>query len=434
MKAALKQQPANESINEEIRKLDEESREELFPPAGIYAFGRGAVVRRDHRFVGRSQVGRDLAAEASATAARRGPARLGGELDSGRAVDRRRAVRRACRDGGRLEPALARHSGRETGRSGGCGGQRGNDTWNESGREDRTGRCPHQTGGQRAGPGRRHLGRRNGPRLALLPRPWRLRNLAATATCPTTGTARPARTSSGSRLCRWPATARRWSWPAVSSSRAQMRISGKSFATMRRAGKLLWQRDVPSTPDSRKADGRSTTTSSPAMRHAPWPATAAMWPRSSPTATWRPTILTASSPGRRASASRRIPTATPPRCAIYKNLLLVPFDQATRQGRPLEAAGIGHRHRPRRLGAGPRGAKFLDHADRDPRGRPRPGGDGRQPLDHRLRSGRRQGIVAGQGFSGRRGAVAGVGGQLRDRGGQRFAPRSLPSAPTAAAT
>ena len=123
MKAARKEQPANESIKEEIRKLDQESRDEYFRQQAFTLSGAGLLC---------GGIVVSLAAAKWAATLRRkhpqllpvaAPARLGGKLDAGRAVDRRRAVRRARCDGGRLDLAVARHGGGEAGRSGGCGGR-----------------------------------------------------------------------------------------------------------------------------------------------------------------------------------------------------------------------------------------------------------------------------------------------------------------------
>ena len=138
------------------------------------------------------------------------------------------------------------------------------------------------------------------------------------------------------------------------------------FCYEAKTGKLLWQRDVPSTPESRKPvklnddTGYAACTMASDGRYV-----AAIFANGDLAAydldgklAWSQSLGIPDNPyGHAASLS------------IYKNLLLVPLDQATAQGCPLEAAGVGHRHRPHGLGADPRGAKFLDHADRDPRGR-----------------------------------------------------------------
>ena len=115
LKAVLKEQPANESLKEDLRKLDLESRDEYFRQQAFALGARRTVVRRDHRLAGRSPLGGDLAERASAAEARRSTTGLGGQLDPGRAVDRRRAVRRARCCGGRIEPALAGQDGGECG-------------------------------------------------------------------------------------------------------------------------------------------------------------------------------------------------------------------------------------------------------------------------------------------------------------------------------
>ena len=116
LKAALKQQPANESIKEEIRKLDQQSRDEYFRQQAFALSGAGLLCG--------GIIVSLAAAKWAATLRRKHPQpqpvaaqqRLGGDLDSGRAVDRGWAVRRARRDGGRLDLAAARHGGGEAGR------------------------------------------------------------------------------------------------------------------------------------------------------------------------------------------------------------------------------------------------------------------------------------------------------------------------------
>ena len=105
-----------------------------------------------------------------------------------------------------------------------------------------------------------------------------------------------------------------------------MRSSGKSFATRRRAGKLLWQRDVPSTPESRKPlklnddTGYAACTMASDGRYV-----AAIFANGDLAAydldgklAWSQSLGIPENPyGHAASLS------------IYKNLLLVPIDQAT---------------------------------------------------------------------------------------------------------
>ncbi len=81
--------------------------------------------------------------------------------------------------------------------------------------------------------------------LAPVPRARRLRHLALHQRARRPGTPPPARTSSGRRRSRCPATVRRWSAAGGCSSPAPTTSGGRSSASMRPAGELLWQQDVP---------------------------------------------------------------------------------------------------------------------------------------------------------------------------------------------
>ena len=131
-------------------------------------------------------------------------------------------------------------------------------------------------------------------------------------------------------------------------------------------GKLLWQQDVPGTPQSKRQDAQGATSDTGFAASTRWPPTAGGCLPSSPTATWPPSTSTASSSGRRASAFRTTATATPRRCWSAKNLLLVPLDQGTARTGKSKLLALDAATGKTVWEHAPPGAQLLDHADRDP--------------------------------------------------------------------
>ena len=172
-------------------------------------------------------------------------------------MDRRRAVRRARRDGGRLSLPLRATMAEKPAppvavEPVGRGERRRNRRLGRVRRRDQSPLARREHGSIARKPHRRPRSppyrKKNWPALGLASAAVAARESRPIPTCPTTGTALPARTSSGSRRCRLPAIARRLSWPAAFSSRAAMTISGKSFATRRRAGSCSGSATCPRRP------------------------------------------------------------------------------------------------------------------------------------------------------------------------------------------
>ena len=122
-------------------------------------------------------------------------------------------------------------------------------------------------------------------------------------------------------------------------------------------GKLLWQADVPSTPESSKLELTDSIARRRASRPARWPRTAVTWRPSSPTATWRPTILNGKLAWSKNLGIPENPYGHAASLAVYKDLLLVPFDQGLVKEkksmlRAIDiATGRGFGQQPRRCGA-----------------------------------------------------------------------------------
>ena len=427
LEGALAAQPENEDLKSRFRALDERLRHEYFRQRRVQRDrGRAAAGRHRRRCDCRADGGHVAAqAAAAAAAGRAGRSRYADDATSAVGPSwcwpswpARLAVDRCCRRGS-AATRNSRAAGGQPAESPARRGRRpanaqagGKDRVKTNARQDRTPAdgesaeprqgcrqtMPKPIADREAAPVAADdaaVGRGNRQGLAAVPRPGRRGHLGLHEHPRPRGTAPKARTSSGRRPCRCPATTRRWSGATACSSPAPTEKQREVYCFDAADGKLLWQKDVPGTPaehgQAAQDQGRHRLCR-PDDGHRR-PPRFAIFANGDLAAFDFDGKLAWSA----AWAFPRTPTATPRRWRCTRTCCSCSSTRAQAKDEQVEAAGARRGHRQDRLAGRPRRCptpgprRSSIHARR-----PRPDHHRRRSVGHRLRSGRRQGDLAGE--------------------------------------